>query len=105
MDFRTGVRFPSAPYRGVAQFGRALRSGRRSRRFESCHLDFLIFLRKRERGIRFIGYTFCFIGKCAYKTKSSVNATLKSHCGGKVDVAKATHRRRRISQARFFLIY
>ena len=26
-------------YRGVAQFGRALRSGRRSRRFESCHLD------------------------------------------------------------------
>ena len=26
-------------YRDVAQFGRALRSGRRSRRFESCHLD------------------------------------------------------------------
>ena len=25
--------------RGVAQFGRALRSGRRSRKFESCHLD------------------------------------------------------------------
>ncbi len=25
--------------RGVAQFGRALRSGRRGRRFESCHLD------------------------------------------------------------------
>ena len=25
--------------RGVAQFGRALRSGRRSRRFKSCHLD------------------------------------------------------------------
>ena len=27
-------------YRGVAQFGRALRSGRRGRRFESCRLDF-----------------------------------------------------------------
>ncbi len=26
-------------YRGVAQFGRALRSGRRSRRFKSSHLD------------------------------------------------------------------
>ena len=26
-------------FRGVAQFGRALRSGRRSRRFKSCHLD------------------------------------------------------------------
>ena len=24
---------------GVAQFGRALRSGRRGRKFESCHLD------------------------------------------------------------------
>ena len=26
-------------HRGVAQFGRALRSGRRGRKFESCHLD------------------------------------------------------------------
>ena len=26
-------------HRGVAQFGRALRSGRRGRRFKSCHLD------------------------------------------------------------------
>ena len=25
--------------RGVAQFGRALRSGRRGRKFKSCHLD------------------------------------------------------------------
>ena len=25
--------------RGVAQFGRALRSGRRGRKFESCHLE------------------------------------------------------------------
>ena len=27
-------------FRGVAQFGRALRSGRRGRRFESCHADY-----------------------------------------------------------------
>ena len=27
--------------RGVAQFGRALRSGRRGRKFESCRLDSL----------------------------------------------------------------
>ena len=26
-------------YRGVAQFGRAPRSGRGGRKFESCHLD------------------------------------------------------------------
>ena len=26
-------------HRGVAQFGRALRSGRRGRKFKSCHLD------------------------------------------------------------------
>ena len=32
-------------YRGVAQLGRALRSGRRSRKFESCHLDH----KKRDR--------------------------------------------------------
>ena len=32
-------------YRGVAQFGSALRSGRRGRRFKSCHLD------HRKRGI------------------------------------------------------
>ena len=42
------------PFRGVAQFGRALRSGRRGRRFKSCHLDHLnetrfsnIFIEKR----------------------------------------------------------
>ena len=28
-------------YRGVAQFGRAPRSGRGGRKFESCHLDHL----------------------------------------------------------------
>ncbi len=29
-------------HRGVAQFGRALRSGRRGRKFESCRLDFSV---------------------------------------------------------------
>ena len=29
--------------RGVAQFGRALRSGRRGRKFESCRLDLHLF--------------------------------------------------------------
>ncbi len=31
-------------HRGVAQFGRALRSGRRGRKFESCRLD-SVFMR------------------------------------------------------------
>ena len=36
----TWVRIPpSPPHRDVAQFGRALRSGRRGRRFKSCHPD------------------------------------------------------------------
>ena len=30
----------SHKHRSVAQFGRALRSGRRGRRFKSCHFDF-----------------------------------------------------------------
>ena len=34
-NFYSGLEF----FRGVAQFGSALRSGRRSRKFESCHLD------------------------------------------------------------------
>ena len=33
-------------YRSVAQLGRALRSGRRGRRFKSCHSDFLLGYRK-----------------------------------------------------------
>ena len=36
--YRHRYRFIRA-YRDVAQFGSALRSGRRGRRFESCHLD------------------------------------------------------------------
>ena len=39
---KTGVRFSyKLLLRGVAQFGRALRSGRRGRRFKSCHFDYL----------------------------------------------------------------
>lgn len=32
-------------FRRVAQLGRALRSGRRSRRFKSCHADFSLKIR------------------------------------------------------------
>ena len=32
-------------HRRVAQLGRALRSGRRSRRFKSCHADFSLKIR------------------------------------------------------------
>ena len=34
-----GSTFSQATYRGVAQLGSALRSGRRGRRFKSCHPD------------------------------------------------------------------
>ena len=34
-------------YRSVAQLGRALRSGRRGRRFKSCHSDF--FMQKNSK--------------------------------------------------------
>ena len=36
----------SHKHRSVAQFGRALRSGRRGRRFKSCHFDFFIALNR-----------------------------------------------------------
>ena len=36
---------PRKSHRGVAQLGRALRSGRRSRKFESCHLDHMKIIR------------------------------------------------------------
>ena len=40
---KTGVRFSyKLLLRGVAQFGRALRSGRRGRKFKSCRLDCLL---------------------------------------------------------------
>ena len=39
-------------YRSVAQLGRALRSGRRGRRFESCHSDFFIAKKRKERGLQ-----------------------------------------------------
>lgn len=42
--------------RGVAQFGRALRSGRRGRRFESCHLDHIF-----QSTLFFISVLFSFI--------------------------------------------
>ena len=44
--------------RGVAQFGRALRSGRRGRKFESCHLDHRKSTQFREVSCCCV---FCFI--------------------------------------------
>ena len=45
-------------YRSVAQLGRALRSGRRGRRFESCHSDFFIAIPQslELRALRFFFY-------------------------------------------------
>ena len=43
MALKKQKRYGDGDYRGVAQFGRALRSGRRGRKFESCRLDFLYF--------------------------------------------------------------
>ena len=40
-------------YRSVAQLGRALRSGRRGRRFESCHSDFFIAI---PQSLMFTGF-------------------------------------------------
>ena len=40
-------------YRSVAQLGRALRSGRRGRRFKSCHSDFFIGL---PQSLMFTGF-------------------------------------------------
>ena len=51
--------------RGVAQFGRALRSGRRGRRFKSCRLDHMKAPLKPEP-LRF-GRQWCFCYKlCIY---------------------------------------
>ena len=41
-------------YRGVAQFGRAPRSGRGGRKFESCHLD------QKVTTVKFYGSYFSF---------------------------------------------
>ena len=38
-----GLLFKLTKYRDVAQLGSALRSGRRGRRFKSCHPDHLLF--------------------------------------------------------------
>ena len=39
VDISTNLYYTYVRNRGVAQFGRALRSGRRGRKFESCRLD------------------------------------------------------------------
>ena len=45
-------------YRSVAQLGRALRSGRRGRRFKSCHSDFFI---PQSLGLGLCGFLFAFL--------------------------------------------
>ena len=47
-------------YRSVAQLGRALRSGRRGRRFKSCHSDFFIGLPQSLEFIGFAGFLLLF---------------------------------------------
>ena len=42
-------------YRSVAQLGRALRSGRRGRRFKSCHSDFYL-----QKNAKPVDYSFAF---------------------------------------------
>ncbi len=54
---KTGVRFSyKLLHRGVAQFGRALRSGRRGRKFKSCHLDHISF-KPHFYAVYFLPYT------------------------------------------------
>ena len=49
---KTGVRFSyKLLLRGVAQFGRALRSGRRGRKFKSCRLDCQKAKKKNKYGL------------------------------------------------------
>ena len=53
-------------YRGVAQFGRALRSGRRGRGFESRRLD--------AKTLGFSGVFFCCIWCCIILLHSYINS-------------------------------
>ena len=48
-------------YRSVAQLGRALRSGRRGRRFESCHSDFFVAI-PQSLELWALRFFFYFIG-------------------------------------------
>ncbi len=57
----------------MAQFGRALRSGRRGRKFESCHLDQFKTTQFRENP-RLRGF-FVFVGKLGGAPKCNKNAS------------------------------
>ena len=58
-------------YRDVAQFGRALRSGRRSRKFESCHLDHKAKRNGSSVPFSFSIGAFIWLGCCLATTASS----------------------------------
>ena len=53
----------SVANRSVAQLGRALRSGRRGRRFESCHSDFFIAIPQslELRALRFFYFSILLL--------------------------------------------
>ncbi len=70
-------------FRGVAQFGRALRSGRRSRRFKSCHLDHFspdrvarrdfLWMSRTSKGMKkFLGVLKINLGKADQKRPAAV---------------------------------
>ena len=60
--------------RGVAQFGRALRSGRRGRKFKSCHAD----LDEMPETIDFTGFRhLSFCDKAAFLVKILVKNWLR----------------------------
>ena len=54
-------------YRSVAQLGRALRSGRRGRRFKSCHSDF--FIEIPQSSVVWVCGIFCCISNSIYKKR------------------------------------
>ena len=70
---KTGVRFSyKLLLRGVAQFGRALRSGRRGRKFKSCRIDSLAGAPEtlNLQCFRFFFYFLKFVRKFRSKDRS-----------------------------------
>ena len=78
----------------MAQFGRALRSGRRSRRFESCHLD-----QKHRNDIIVVSVFFCFRNDGLEPAAGSsecpeMRDSILGHGVGSTQILKVTARRR-----------
>ena len=87
-------------HRGVAQFGRALRSGRRGRKFESCHLDHRKCTQFREA---FRGCVFCFIWESLKFVRHLCAAISKGHEKAGQNITR--NRRRSYSTSGRFLFY